>query len=511
MTMAMGKTITMTKTVFILTMEEEKENKIKSILEGEYEIRLVTKGNIMMELIKTPPLMIIADIDSYGEQLMDFIRTIISIEYIPVLYITKENFREKFNLQNEIFLSIDKINDNVQLLIKQAEIFKGRYSNLSESYNAIDIINRTVNKLLKGSSTHEGEGSEHQNIILNLIDEAYGENIFLTNKPREIWSFIRNENKYLACQFVLENNKYNEKLKLNFDVTDGFKFNINGENGFSKNYNGNELSDISFNERIFPTAIKAYVSNLNNFAGYSIGNIILIGMNFSGYVTNQDVDIMKALAINFDMVATIHKQVNELEASFNYTMDALARAAEANDDVTGHHIKRVNLYSKLLSEEMGMDQEFINKIENAAQMHDVGKIYVDKAILTKPGKLTEEEFQIIKKHTLYGEKIIGDSLNLKMAAEVAKNHHERYDGGGYPEHKVGEQIPISARIVNLADIYDALRSERPYKKSFTHEEAFRIITEGDGRVEPKHFDPEVLNAFKNIHQSFNKVYESFKD
>ena len=158
-----------------------------------------------------------------------------------------------------------------------------------------------------------------------------------------------------------------------------------------------------------------------------------------------------------------------------------------------------------------MDNEFISKIESAAQMHDVGKIYVDKAILSKPGKLTEEEFEHIKMHTVYGEKIIGSSKRLKMAVEVSRSHHEKYDGTGYPDGKKGQEIPIAARIVFLADIYDALRSDRPYKKGFSHEKAYEIITVGDGRVMPENFDPEVLNAFKKIHLGFNKIYEELSE
>jgi HD-GYP domain-containing protein (c-di-GMP phosphodiesterase class II) len=208
---------------------------------------------------------------------------------------------------------------------------------------------------------------------------------------------------------------------------------------------------------------------------------------------------------------TLKYQINELEKSFEYTANALARAAEANDDLTGKHIKRVNIFSKRISEELGMSKEYTQKIYNAAQMHDVGKIYIDKSILSKPGKLTDEEFEIMKSHTVYGESIIGDSEYLKMSAEIARNHHEKYDGTGYPDSKKGEEIPLSARIVFLADIYDALRSTRPYKPAFTHEKAYEIITLGDGRVSPEHFEPAILEVFKRIHLDFKRIYEEIMD
>jgi len=189
----------------------------------------------------------------------------------------------------------------------------------------------------------------------------------------------------------------------------------------------------------------------------------------------------------------------------------LARAAEANDDITGKHIKRVNTFAKLIAKELGMDRDFTTKIYNAAQMHDVGKVYIDKNIISKPGKLTNEEFEEMQKHTVYGETIIGDSEYLKMSAEIARSHHEKYDGTGYPDGKKGDEIPIAARIVFLADIYDALRSQRTYKPEFSHGKTYEIITLGDGRVNPEHFDPRVLESFKRIHTDFERAYKELKD
>lgn len=499
----------MTNAAFLLTLNEEYGEEIRIAVTGEYIIQSVNKSDIIKEMMNTRPIVIIADIDSYGLQIIDFIRTILSIEYIPVIYLHSGTSSEYVDYGNEMFLPSNKINECLKWLIKQATIFRTSYCSLAESYDAMDLLNGTINNLLKQPIGKRRDDNIF--IIHELINTVYAKNIFLTNKPEQFWVFIKGEEKYFAIQFELSLNSYYEKNTLFFDISDAFKFDVNGENGFSKNCNEIELSDISFNGRIFPHALKSYTTNLNNFAGYSIENLNFIGMNFSENVTNKDIDIIKAIGINVDMVTTIRMQVTELEESFNYTMDALARAAEANDDVTGLHIKRVNSFSKLLSYEMGMDEEFIYKIENAAQMHDVGKIYVDKAILTKAGKLTDEEFEIIKQHTIFGEKIIGNSKNLKMAAEVARNHHERYDGTGYPDRKKGEEIPISARIVFLADIYDALRSKRPYKKGFSHEEAYDIITLGDGRVMPNHFDPNVLNAFKKTHTKFEIIYDELMD
>lgn len=500
----------MSSLIFLLTTNTTTEIVIRDAVKGEYEIASVTKGNLMMALYKKNPVMVIVDIDSYGDQIIDIIQTIISIEYIPILYIHNNN-NNNINsfLKEEMLLPVEKIEESILWIIKQSIIFKGRYDKVIESYNAIDLLNGTVKSVLQ---KYVGIKEANSKLIIEeLLDIIYARNVFLTNKPEHVWVFSTKGEFYTASYFKMHENNYIEAACLNLNKMDAFKFDVYGPNGFSKNFNVNELSDISSSGKLFPLSLKDYVSVINNFAGFAIGDFIFIGMNYTNNVTNYDIDIIKAITINFDLIDTIKLQVNELEDSFEYTTDALARAAEANDDITGHHIKRVNYFAKRLAIEINMDKEFVDKIENAAQMHDVGKIYVDKAILTKPGKLTEEEFEHIKMHTIYGEKIIGNSENLKMSVEVSRSHHERYDGTGYPDGLKGQDIPISARIVFLADIYDALRSERPYKRGFSHEDAYEIITKGDGRVMPEHFDPTILEAFKKIHQDFNKIYENFRD
>jgi HD-GYP domain-containing protein (c-di-GMP phosphodiesterase class II) len=156
-----------------------------------------------------------------------------------------------------------------------------------------------------------------------------------------------------------------------------------------------------------------------------------------------------------------------------------------------------------------------NEIIMYSPLHDVGKIAITDTILKKTGVLTMEEFQVMKEHTVYGGDLLrktseflsgGGRNNLQVAIDIAERHHERYDGTGYPGGLAGEDIPIAARIVSLADIYDALRSPRPYKPTLTHEDSYKIITEGDGRTMPGHFDPRVLQAFKDIHMEFKKAY-----
>jgi len=143
-------------------------------------------------------------------------------------------------------------------------------------------------------------------------------------------------------------------------------------------------------------------------------------------------------------------------------------------------------------------------------MHDIGKMGILDHVLLKPGSLTPDEWAIMKEHASMGAEILGKSKSpyLKMGAEIALHHHERWDGGGYPQGKRGEEIPLAARIMSICDVYDALRSKRPYKLAYDHSKTMDIIRRGDGRVEPEHFDPAVLAGFEQNHQSFCDIYEA---
>ncbi|MBV6631447.1 MAG: HD domain-containing protein [Alphaproteobacteria bacterium] len=202
----------------------------------------------------------------------------------------------------------------------------------------------------------------------------------------------------------------------------------------------------------------------------------------------------------------------ETESALMTTVDLLARAAELHDDVTGKHVSRVGQYSAALADFLGMSKAFVDEIRYCATLHDVGKMSVNQAILHKPGRLTDAEFDEMKLHTTYGFTILEEVDRLKMAADIALSHHERWDGGGYPNRISGEEIPMAARIVCFADIYDALRSVRPYKKAFSHQQSIEIMLKGDDRLDPsKHFDPKLLELFCNHHQVFGEIYHALAD
>lgn len=218
----------------------------------------------------------------------------------------------------------------------------------------------------------------------------------------------------------------------------------------------------------------------------------------------------------------VHSRIKEIEEIQNVTMFTLAKLAESRDPETGKHLERISHYSKLLATKLfdrgkfldTIDNQFIKNIFVSSPLHDIGKVGIEDRVLLKAGKLSEEEYEIMKKHTLIGGQTLEESAKkfyyssfLKMGIEIAYYHHEKYDGTGYPFGLKGENIPLSARIVALADVYDALTSKRVYKPALPHEKAFQIIIEGKG----VHFDPVIVQAFIECEKEFTVVAKNFID
>lgn len=212
----------------------------------------------------------------------------------------------------------------------------------------------------------------------------------------------------------------------------------------------------------------------------------------------------------------------QLALSRDMTIYALAYQAELRDLATGRHIERTRRFVRILAEELSrrpefrgyLTAEYVDDLSKAAQLHDIGKVGVPDSILLKPGPLSEEEFDEVKKHSEYGAMILEKAdarlsfqSFLKIAIHITRHHHERWDGRGYPAGLAGERIPLSARIMALADVYDALRSQRPYKRALDHTKCVEIIEQERSRQ----FDPRVVDAFLNREKEFKAISEEMVD
>jgi len=219
---------------------------------------------------------------------------------------------------------------------------------------------------------------------------------------------------------------------------------------------------------------------------------------------------------NRELESRVKQQVEEIAAGQFATIFALSKLAESRDDDTGQHLERVRTFCRLLATRLRehrarggcIDDAFIENISRASPLHDIGKVAIPDSILLKPGRLTADEFEFMKTHTLHGARTLeavhaqypGNTF-VQMGIEIARSHHEKWNGKGYPDGLQGEQIPVSARIMALADVYDALRSERCYKSAFPHRESCAIIVDDSG----EHFDPELVAAFQALESEFEAI------
>ncbi len=218
----------------------------------------------------------------------------------------------------------------------------------------------------------------------------------------------------------------------------------------------------------------------------------------------------------------VRERTRELELTQEVTIESMASLAEYRDPETGGHIKRTKNYLKALAAHMKghpkfeafLDDATIDLLYKSAPLHDIGKVAIEDSVLLKPGRLTDEEFEAMKKHTIYGRdaiqtavKRLGRESFMRYAQEIAYTHQEKWDGSGYPQGLQGEEIPISGRLMAVADVYDALISHRVYKKPFSHTRAVNIILEGRGT----HFDPDMVDGFMVIQEECRQIALQFAD
>ena len=265
----------------------------------------------------------------------------------------------------------------------------------------------------------------------------------------------------------------------------------------------------------------------NELEGLSLGAIDYITKPFSPPLLLKRIEVHLLVEeqknelknYNENLMEMVKEKTKTVVNLQNAILKTVAEMVECRDDITGAHIERTQNYLQTLLEkiiEKGLYKDQvsswdINIFVQSSQLHDVGKIMIKDSILQKPGKLTPEEFEEMKAHTIFGEMIINkisksavEDVFLRHAKVFAISHHEKWDGTGYPVGLAGEDIPLEGRLMAIADVYDALVSSRPYKKAFSHEKAVEIICEGKG----SHFDPTLIDVFLSVEDKFKKISET---
>jgi HD-GYP domain-containing protein (c-di-GMP phosphodiesterase class II) len=246
--------------------------------------------------------------------------------------------------------------------------------------------------------------------------------------------------------------------------------------------------------------------------------VILVGLNIAAMITNplsglvhaairvsqgdlkvrvepQSHDEIEVLANSFnEMVSNLYRSKNELIEAYDSTLLGWSKALELRDHETEGHAKRVAELTQQLARHLGISEEDLIDINRGVLLHDIGKMGIPDSILLKPGPLSEEEWVLMRKHPQYAYDMLKDIDYLKKALEIPYCHHERWDGDGYPRRLKGEEIPLTARIFAIIDVYDALKSDRPYRQSWPEEDVLQYISQNSD----KHFDPYIANAFINF-------------
>ncbi len=227
---------------------------------------------------------------------------------------------------------------------------------------------------------------------------------------------------------------------------------------------------------------------------------------YHDHMRNYQKELETEVAKRTEQLRKAFQKIKELSLD---TIHRLSQAAEYKDEDTGEHIQRMSNISAVVARKMGLNDKTVEAILYASPMHDVGKIGIPDRILLKPGKLEQDEWEIMKQHTVIGAKILGGAKSgfIKLAEIISLTHHEKWDGSGYPKGLKRSKIPLAGRIVSLADVFDALTSKRPYKEPFSLEKSYAIIKEGRGC----HFDPDVVDAFFAVEDEIIGIKEKYKN
>lgn len=366
----------------------------------------------------------------------------------------KERFAEITAGKNEIAILADTFDEVIH--------------QLEENVQRLELAKRTLHSVLR----KVGKGlSSNQNIdsFLELIVETVANGL---NAKEGVLLLLDEKQEHLTIKVAFGTDE--EGVAHRFSVKDGnFRSIIDRKKaGIITHFEAGEIED-RLQEIFFPTPLLcAPLVSHDKVLG-----MITISGREEGRLRKEEINLLSSIALQ-TAVAIENSQLNaDAEKTYFETISALALAVEAKDQYSRGHLDRVALYAQKISEKMDLSEEQRSILRDSARLHDIGKIGILDEVLRKPGKLSEEEREVMKKHTLIGEGIILPIRSLRNLCDIVRHHHEMLDGSGYPDGLKGEEVTLLTRILTVADIYDALTTDRPYRKALSKAEAFRILTE----------------------------------
>jgi len=396
--------------------------------------------------------------------------------------------------KEELLASNEELASMNEELESQNEELEVLYGNLEEKNEELSNLISVVTDIDKKYISDEEYYTKLINTAIQIIPEAdYGS---VSIGYNDKWEFIS------AVGHDLEKLK-SIPLKKKYMITsrDIKVYDIMNEN---KNMLPSDIEKMlhSATKDIKESMITTIYLDDNKKLNFSLD----IDSNSSDHFNKDSIEVFRGFTKLVESYIKNKLSIDKTRNAYINFASKLAVVAEAHDDGTGKHIYRVGELAAFIGRKLSLDDEQLFNLKTYAPLHDIGKIFIPSEILNKPGKLSNAEWELMKKHTIFADRLLDDPY-FEIARNIAVYHHEKYDGSGYPYGLKGDKIPIEAAIVSLVDIYDALRSKRSYKSALTHKEAFEIITKGDNKTNPEHFNPEVLKVFIENEYQIEKIFD----